>query len=191
MSLTRQRIFSYLRYSFVTRHRSATIECILFDRRYDRIAFLPSNRLVATSLLPACKYRETTLGNPQIGRNDTVDTDRRDRTTRRKPQLGSEILTWPIISAGNARIPARRRRLRVDDYLPRSLDRNPLSSVKIEGLTVTVVERVKRVSFAFGLYSNILEFVPRNSLLRTSRVCRADEYFLSGIETVKENSIIT
>lgn len=61
LSLTRQRIFSYLRYSFVTRHRSATIESVLFDRRYDRIAFLPSNRLIATSLLPACKHRETTL----------------------------------------------------------------------------------------------------------------------------------
>lgn len=63
--------------------------------------------------------------------------------------------------------------------------------MKTEGLTVTVVEQVKRVSFAFGLYSNILEFVPRDSSLRTSRVRRGDEQFLSETETAEENSIIT
>lgn len=44
----------------------------------------------------------------------------------RDESSAGEILAWANIPAGNARISARRRRLRVDDYLPRSLDRGIL-----------------------------------------------------------------
>lgn len=53
------------------------------------------------------------------------DVDVEEEEGRDESSAG-EILAWANIPAGNARISARRRRLRVDDYLPRSLDRGIL-----------------------------------------------------------------
>lgn len=63
--------------------------------------------------------------NLEIRRRRGGDVDVEEEEGRDESSAG-EILAWANIPAGNARISARRRRLRVDDYLPRSLDRGIL-----------------------------------------------------------------
>lgn len=101
----------------------------LFWGEGDRIVFPPEREGKAALIGDVSVINESTrIVGTKVGRA-IIEIWGRGGGRKKKEDATKaplEILAWANIPAGNARISARRRRLRVDDYLPRSLDRGIL-----------------------------------------------------------------